>query len=328
MKAASQILLLIILGGCVMTGGIKTATECDKAANLDALNDAQKAYMEWTESRFASYLNRDEYAGLSDSTRKELEQKWIAILEGPWNEKYYNAINSLAAIKSKKAVKHLLKVSTERREKDNRDRWMATRALGIVADESVVPELIHLIYHYNQNTRFWAQISLVRLTGVNFGSDWQKWANWWNQEKGNPPFLPQQVTWTTNDEWADEKRQQESDKAFVDRLKRRSQERPTTTAETYIVTFEPVATFEPQTAKELLDAFNKNHPRAVRTHHYRTRVKNNMLVGHICVDTNEGKDLVVSMLEESRQLKLVEAHLATQKDLEKLFKLGQPSLKK
>ena len=83
-------------------------------------------------------------------------------------------------IKSKKAVDSLLKIAADRREKDNRDRWMATRALGIVGDESVVPELIHLVYHYNQNTRFWAQISLVRLTGKNFGRDWQKWGQWWN----------------------------------------------------------------------------------------------------------------------------------------------------
>lgn len=135
------------------------------------LNEGQKIYMEWTETYFASFLNRDKYARLSDSARQEMEQEWLKVLQGPWSREYYDAINCLAAIKSKKAVKPLLRIATERREKDNRDRWMAVRALGVVGDESVVPELIHLVYHYNQNTRFWGQISLVRLTGVNFGSD-------------------------------------------------------------------------------------------------------------------------------------------------------------
>ena len=51
------------------------------------------------------------------------------------------------------------------------DRHTACRALGMLGDSSVVPELVHLTYHYNWNTRQWAQISLVRLTGQNFGRD-------------------------------------------------------------------------------------------------------------------------------------------------------------
>lgn len=324
MKTASQILLLLVLTGCAATGAKRTGAECDHA---DALNDAQKVYMEWTESYFEDFLNRDHFADLSKSSRKKLEQRWIAILEGPPNKKYYDAINSLAAIRSENALKPLLKVATERREKDNRDRWMATRALGIVGDQSAAPELIPLLYHYNQNTRFWAQISLVRLTGVNFGSDWQKWGNWWNREKGGPAFSSQKVTWTKNAEWADEKRQQESDASFSSRRKGTSQTR-TSTAETYIVVFEPVAPFAPQTARELLNAFNENHPRGVRTHHYRTRVENDTLIGLIGVDAEQGRDKVVDMLENSQQLKLLEVEHADPKKLEDHYKLGQPSLKR
>ena len=59
---------------------------------------------------------------------------------------------------------------------------MSVRALGLLGDRQSVPELIHLVYHYNLDTRWWAQISLVRLTGQNFGKDWQAWGEWWNSQ--------------------------------------------------------------------------------------------------------------------------------------------------
>jgi hypothetical protein len=122
-------------------------------------------------------------------------------------------------------VKPLLAIATDRKEKDNRDRWMAVRALGMIGDISAVPELIPLVYHYNSNTRFWAQISLCRLTGVNYGVDWQQWAVWWNKNK--PESMPvfayvNPVTWTTKPEWAewaDPKKQVESDRNLIDKLK-------------------------------------------------------------------------------------------------------------
>jgi hypothetical protein len=282
--------------------------------------------MDWTESQFESLLDRSKYAGVAEAEKKQLEEKWLKMLEGRQSNEFIDAINCLAAIKSKKATKPLLKIAAERRQKDNRDRWMATRALGIVGDKSVVPELVHLVYHYNQNTRFWAQISLVRLTGVNFGSDWQAWGQWWNKEKGDPSFSAEKVTWISRADWADERFLEEKDRAFIDHLKagRNGGEKPS--VETYVVNFRPVSPFEPQTARELLAAFNENHPRGVRTHHYRTQVKDKTLTGRICVDTKAGKDAVVSMIDKSEKLMLVEAALATEQDLEKLYKMGQPSL--
>jgi hypothetical protein len=87
-----------------------------------------------------------------------------------------------------------------------------------------VPELIHLIYHYNQNTRFWAQISLVWLTGVNFGDDWQKWGEWWNSKAivvNLPACSFEKIEWTTNPEWADPQKQKENDIEFIEKLKGR-----------------------------------------------------------------------------------------------------------
>ena len=81
------------------------------------------------------------------------------------------------------------------RAEDNRERWMAVRAMGVIGDRSVVPEMIHLLYHPNLDTRWWAQISLVELTGQNFGKDWNAWGKWWNSQNGQPPFNPAIIRW-------------------------------------------------------------------------------------------------------------------------------------
>jgi len=290
------------------------------------LNEAQKLYMDWTKGRFASLLDRAEYAELSTSTRKELEQVWVKMLESPASRKSIEAINSLAAIESEKATEPLLKIATDRTEKDNRDRWMATRALGAVGDLWVAPELIHLVYHYNQNTRFWAQISLVRLTGVNFGSDWRAWGEWWNDKRGNPPFTFGKVKWTSNAQCAEQDWQKEQDKAFIERLQRGNERVKTGDVQTYIVTFKPVEPFNPSTAGELLAAFNEEHPRGVRTHHYRTQVGDGKLVGHICVDKETGKDAVEAMLQASDKLIMAGAVQAGPAELRKLYAMKQVSL--
>jgi hypothetical protein len=333
MRTLTMIFVLMLVAGCAGNGGAKAISGSDAV-----LDDAQKSYAAWTEETFASFLDQSEYCGISRSSQRHLERKWIERLGAGQSQKYYEAINQLAAIKSQAAVEPLLAIAGERKEKDNRDRWMAVRALGLIGEKSVVPELIHLVYHYNQNTRFWAQISLVRLTGVNYGTDWQQWGQWWNENEGKPAFVSERVAWTTRSEWADEKQQQASDKAFVERASmsdggsRRSrmgsQQESTRPVETYIVTFRPTAGFDPKTPRELLDAFNKNHPPRTRTHHFRTQAVDEQLIGHICVDTTPGKDAIIAMLQECEQLELEKVVLADQGKLDILYKLRQESLKK
>jgi len=213
-------LAAILIIGCVLLPMARAEkyTSAEKTFP-ETLNEEQKLYMEWTQERFGPDPDKSEYAKLSKSAKKELEEIWIEILQDPERREYYAAIDGLAAIKSKRAVEPLLKVAAERIEKDNRYRWQAVRALGIVGDDSVMPELIHLVYHYNQNTRFWAQISLVRLTGQNFGADWQKWANWWNSQKGKPTCSTEKVEWTSNADWADPKEQKAMDEEFIEQLR-------------------------------------------------------------------------------------------------------------
>jgi hypothetical protein len=102
---------------------------------------------------------------------------------------------------------------------------------------------------------------------------------------------------------------------------------PSGAASTYVVTFRAVAPFAPPTGRELLDAFNANQPRGVRTHHFHTQAQEGRLIGQICVDTEAGKDAVVSMLKASDKLQLVKAELADERSLEALYRRGQPGLK-
>jgi Big-like domain-containing protein/PBS lyase HEAT-like repeat-containing protein len=167
------------------------------------LNKDQKLVITWTERQFSSFFDRRTFAGMSESERSNLETRLIDTLKGPRTREYYQAINSLGALKSEKAVEPLLAIAAERREKDNRDRWMAIRALGLIGNKSVVPELIHLVYHGNVNTRWWAQISLVWLTEANFGNDWKAWGKWWSDQKGTPAFNPEFVIWYRDPAFSD-----------------------------------------------------------------------------------------------------------------------------
>ena len=95
----------------------------------------------------------------------------------------------------------------------------------------------------------------------------------------------------------------------------------------YIIIFKAVEPFEPRTAKELLNAFNEKHPRGIRTHHYRTRIRGQKLEGLICVDNKYARDEIVNMIDKSAKLSLFGYRAVTQKQLEKHFRTSQVSLR-
>ena len=193
------------------------------ATNTPPLNDDQRRIEEWTTRQFRSFLDNRTFAGWSQAEREALEKKSIDMLSGPRSREYYQAINTLGALRSTNGFKPLLAIATDRADKDNRDRWMAIRALGQLGDKSIVPELIPLVYHGNVNTRWWAQISLVRLTGANFAGDWRAWGAWWNASGGKPAFATndyvrwvQQAGWETPEKV--EAKIQEGDASFLAKL--------------------------------------------------------------------------------------------------------------
>ena len=182
------------------TGGEGTikATPATPVVTADwqkRLNDSQRAVLAWTDRQFRSFFDQRTFAGRSEQERVDLEQRLLDTLNGPRTREYYQAINSLAALGSTNALPALRALAFDRRDKDNRDRWMAIRALGILDDKSAIPALIPLIYHGNANTHWWAQISLVRLTGRDFGSDWSAWGKWWNDSGGQPLYDPEIIRW-------------------------------------------------------------------------------------------------------------------------------------
>ncbi len=182
-------------GGMPPAGQAATDSPVADAELPLLLNDDQKAVVAWTDRQFRSFFDARTFDGWPAEERANLERRSIDALNGPRSTEYYQAINTLAALRSTNALPRLREIAFERVDRNNRDRWMCIRALGIIGDKSAVPELIHLVYHGNQNTHWWAQISLVRLTGKNAGKDWHAWGQWWNESGGQPPFNPEIVRW-------------------------------------------------------------------------------------------------------------------------------------
>src|SRR5690349_10859512 len=100
------------------------------ATNAPPLNEDQRRIEEWTTRQFRSFLDSRTFAGWSPAARAALETKSIDMLNGPHSREYYQAINTLGALRSTNGFKPLLAIATDRADKDNRDRWMAIRALG------------------------------------------------------------------------------------------------------------------------------------------------------------------------------------------------------
>jgi hypothetical protein len=192
--------------------------------SLALLNEDQRAVLAWTDRQFRSYFDARTFEGWSAQEKADLESKSIDALSGPRSQDYYRAINTLGALRSTKALPALRGIAYERADRNNRDRWMAIRALGLMGDKADVPELIHLVYHGNVNTRWWAQLSLVRITGKNFGKDWNAWGKWWNDQKGEPPYKPEIIRWWDGQADPDKLAQslEESDAKFLADLKGKS----------------------------------------------------------------------------------------------------------
>jgi hypothetical protein len=188
------------------------------------LNEAQRMWRDLCEINDQGFLQAAQWQDL-DPKQKADEERWLKQLSSDNESARTLAIYALMAMRSKKAVPGILQIAADRKEKDNADREYACRALGIIGDSSVVPDLVHLTYHYNQDTRFWAQISLVRLTGENFGCDVAAWRQWWEKQGGNPPISEEKVAWATSPEmlqYADPKAMEAADNHILEMARKLS----------------------------------------------------------------------------------------------------------
>jgi serine/threonine protein kinase len=223
--AAAALFFLLICAVTIVLGlKLRTGIAHHRRPVVAApLNAEQCRVLEWTDRQFRDLVAVPTFAGASEKERAEQERQFLEALRGEHTDDYYKAINGLAALHRPGAVQALLSIATDPRERDNRERWMAVRALGKLGDDTVVPGLIHLTYHYNTNVRWWAQIALVQLTGTNFGNDWKAWGQWWNQSGGQPPFKAEQVRWSSDPQASDPATLAEHDRRWLSNIGGRPQ---------------------------------------------------------------------------------------------------------
>jgi len=237
-------LLLLVGVGVFLVLGVRVKSATSPKASLISsnafwalLNDDQRLVMQGTERKFNNYDDARDFAAWPKAERADLERRLIDKLKAPRttpghgrDTDYYQAINTLEAMRSTAALPVLRSMALERDDRmlrteiSNRRRWMAVRALGVMGDETAVPDLIHLLYHNHSHVRWWAQISLVRLTGQNFGSDWRAWGRWWQAQRRQPPFNPEVVQWWPNQPGPDQLAETlvEGDRRFLAYFKSRS----------------------------------------------------------------------------------------------------------
>src|SRR5262249_38727008 len=93
-----------------------------------------------------------------------------------------SALAEASALKDSRLVPGLKKVAAyhvEGKDYDCRPKWMAIAALARQESEDVVPLLVNLVDHGNQNRGFWARAAWARIAKADFKADKQAWNKWW-----------------------------------------------------------------------------------------------------------------------------------------------------
>ena len=156
-------------------------------------------FVRWTAKKFGPanlWLPETAFDSLSADEREQKVGHAVEALNGEYGRHLCDVLAQAGALKDKQLLPGVMKAAAYHRENgdyDCRPKWMAVAALGRIGDESAVPLLVSLIDHGNKNTKLWAQASLVRITGQNFGVDKKAWGSWWNGAKKQPPITEEQM---------------------------------------------------------------------------------------------------------------------------------------
>jgi len=88
------------------------------------------------------------------------------------------AVVALGEIKDKRAIPPLIEAL---KDEDWCVRFAAAKALGEIKDKRAVSPLIEALK--DENVHGYAAIALRKITGKNFGEDYEKWMKWWRKNK-------------------------------------------------------------------------------------------------------------------------------------------------
>ena len=93
-----------------------------------------------------------------------------------------SAVWTLGKVKDRRAVEGLIAALNH---KDSNVREKAAEALGEVKDPKSVEPLIAILKDKEETIREVAAKALEKITGKDFGQDYDKWQKWWVQNKEN-----------------------------------------------------------------------------------------------------------------------------------------------
>ena len=139
---------------------------------------------------------KDKDGSVREAAKEALEKinpKWMeteeakrAVLEliSALNDEYWYvreaAAKALGKIKDKRAVEPLISAL---KDKAGRVREAAAKALGEIKDPRAVEPLISALKDEDKDVRRAAKEALEKITGMDFGTDYEKWNNWWQENK-------------------------------------------------------------------------------------------------------------------------------------------------
>ncbi|MFN3699646.1 MAG: HEAT repeat domain-containing protein, partial [Dictyoglomus sp.] len=90
------------------------------------------------------------------------------------------AAKALGEIKDKRAVEPLISAL---KDEDWYVREAAAYALGEIGDSRAVEPLISALKDKDEIFQFVAKEALKKITGMDFGIDYEKWNKWWQENK-------------------------------------------------------------------------------------------------------------------------------------------------
>ncbi|MDX9972618.1 MAG: M56 family metallopeptidase, partial [FCB group bacterium] len=168
------------------------AAEKEIAEHYAAAAPELKEYIKWTARTFGRggmWLPENAFESLTPEQREEKVKYLVEVLNGEYGRYLCGALAEAGVLKDARLLPGLTKHAGYHREDsdyDCRPKWIAVASLGRHDEPSSAPLLVDLADHGNQNTKMWAQASMSRLTGQNFGTDKKAWAEWWNANGKKP----------------------------------------------------------------------------------------------------------------------------------------------